>query len=149
MFLPEPNVSIWLYTQPVDMRKSFDGLSALVVSQLQDDPALTTNNTKLSTPISALNWPSNRPAVSSNSHPESGKRSLQVNRCVARFTNQMRHLMLIDDMTIEQLLELNEIICECIDYLRAKQDQDILRRIHIGNQVQFKTDKGTVFVIVI
>ncbi|MVF14449.1 IS66 family insertion sequence element accessory protein TnpB [Ketobacter sp. MCCC 1A13808] len=39
MFLPEPNVRIWLYTQPVDMRKSFDGLSALVVSQLQDDPA--------------------------------------------------------------------------------------------------------------
>jgi len=57
--------------------------------------------------------------------------------------------MLIDDMTIEQLLELNEIICERIDYLRAKQDQDILRRIHIGNQVRFKTDKGTVFGIVI
>ena len=39
MFMPEPNVRIWLYTQPVDMRKSFDGLSTLIVSQLQDDPA--------------------------------------------------------------------------------------------------------------
>lgn len=39
MFLPEPRVRIWLYTAPVDMRKSFDGLSALVATQLQDDPA--------------------------------------------------------------------------------------------------------------
>ncbi|MVF14994.1 transposase, partial [Ketobacter sp. MCCC 1A13808] len=45
--------------------------------------------------------------------------------------------MLIDDMTIEQLLELNEIICERIDYLRAKQDQNVLAQMHIGNQVSF------------
>lgn len=57
--------------------------------------------------------------------------------------------MLIDDMTIEQLVELNDIICERIDYLRAKQDQNVLIKIHIGNQVRFTTHEGTVFGIVI
>ena len=38
MFLPEPRVRIWLCTSPVDMRKSYNGLSALVVNQLQEDP---------------------------------------------------------------------------------------------------------------
>lgn len=38
MFIPEPRVNIWLYTQPVDMRKSFNGLSALVANQLDEDP---------------------------------------------------------------------------------------------------------------
>ncbi|MGC1507194.1 hypothetical protein [Ketobacter sp.] len=57
--------------------------------------------------------------------------------------------MLIDDMTIEQLLELNEIICERIDYLRAKQDQNVLAQMHIGNQVSFNTDEGRIFGVVI
>lgn len=39
MFLPEPQVRIWLCTVPTDMRKSFDGLCALIVSRLQEDPA--------------------------------------------------------------------------------------------------------------
>lgn len=38
MFLPEPNVRIWLCTKPVDMRKSYDGLSALVASHLHENP---------------------------------------------------------------------------------------------------------------
>jgi len=38
MFLPESQFRIWLYAKPVDMRKSFNGLSALVKNQLQDDP---------------------------------------------------------------------------------------------------------------
>lgn len=38
MFFPESSLRFWLCTQPTDMRKSFDGLSALVVSQLQADP---------------------------------------------------------------------------------------------------------------
>jgi transposase len=29
---------IWLYTQPTDMRRSFDGLSALVKQHLYEDP---------------------------------------------------------------------------------------------------------------
>ena len=38
MFFPESQVRIWLYTQPTDMRKSYNGLSALVKNQLKDDP---------------------------------------------------------------------------------------------------------------
>lgn len=34
-----PSVQILLYTQPVDMRKSYDGLSALVKSLLHKDPS--------------------------------------------------------------------------------------------------------------
>ncbi len=33
-----PTVSIFLYTEPTDMRKSFDGLSAIVRSELEADP---------------------------------------------------------------------------------------------------------------
>lgn len=38
MFLPEPNVRIWLYAQPTDMRKSFNGLCALVSGVLSENP---------------------------------------------------------------------------------------------------------------
>ena len=33
-----PNVGIYLCTEPVDMRRSFDGLSALVMDVLDQDP---------------------------------------------------------------------------------------------------------------
>ena len=39
MFFPEAQVRVWLYTRPTDMRKSFDGLSALVKDKLQENPA--------------------------------------------------------------------------------------------------------------
>jgi len=39
MFFPEAQVRVWLYTQPTDMRKSYDGLSALVKNTLHEDPA--------------------------------------------------------------------------------------------------------------
>jgi transposase len=38
MFSPSPQVKIWLYSTPVDMRKSFNGLMALVKQQLGRDP---------------------------------------------------------------------------------------------------------------
>ena len=38
MIFCESNLRFWLCTQPTDMRKSFDGLSALVASQLEVDP---------------------------------------------------------------------------------------------------------------
>ena len=34
MLLPNPDVEIWLYNQPVDMRKQFDGLTALAQTKL-------------------------------------------------------------------------------------------------------------------
>ena len=38
MFFPESQFRIWLCTQPTDMRRSYDGLSAQVKRQLMADP---------------------------------------------------------------------------------------------------------------
>ena len=38
MLSPEPGVRLWLYVPPADMRKSFDGLSALVRRKLAEAP---------------------------------------------------------------------------------------------------------------
>lgn len=38
MFFPEGNVRVFLHERPVDMRKSFTGLYALVKHVLQEDP---------------------------------------------------------------------------------------------------------------
>jgi transposase len=38
MFFPEANVRVFLYGQPVDMRKSYDGLYALARHGLHQDP---------------------------------------------------------------------------------------------------------------
>lgn len=38
MFSPGPQARIWLCTQPTDMRKSYNGLSALARNQLRQDP---------------------------------------------------------------------------------------------------------------
>jgi transposase len=38
VLIPEGQLRIWLYVPPTDLRKSFDGLSALVRTKLQEDP---------------------------------------------------------------------------------------------------------------
>jgi transposase len=38
MWFPESRVKVWLWDQPTDMRKSYDGLSALVKTKLEEDP---------------------------------------------------------------------------------------------------------------
>lgn len=38
MFVPSQQARIWLCTEPTDMRKSYNGLSALVKHQLERDP---------------------------------------------------------------------------------------------------------------
>lgn len=38
MFFPESQMNIWLYTQPTDMRKSFDGLAALAKNKIGENP---------------------------------------------------------------------------------------------------------------
>ena len=38
MLFSESQARIWLYAHPCDMRKSYDGLSALVKNSLQEDP---------------------------------------------------------------------------------------------------------------
>jgi transposase len=38
VFFPEAQVRVWLYSRATDMRKSYDGLAALVRNALQEDP---------------------------------------------------------------------------------------------------------------
>jgi transposase len=38
MLVPDAHIRIWLYGEPADMRKSYNGLSSLVRSKLADDP---------------------------------------------------------------------------------------------------------------
>jgi hypothetical protein len=58
--------------------------------------------------------------------------------------------MRIEDMTLDQLYEMNTIICERIDYLRAKKEQDAMQQLHLGSEVSFKTRNGeTLFGVVI
>lgn len=38
MFVPSQQARIWLCTEPTDMRKSYNGLTALVKNQLEQDP---------------------------------------------------------------------------------------------------------------
>ena len=38
MLIPQGQLRIWLYVPPTDLRKSFDGLSALVRTKLAEDP---------------------------------------------------------------------------------------------------------------
>src|SRR5699024_10878629 len=40
MLRPEPGVQVYLYAEPVDMRKSIDGLSALVEQEMDLSPAM-------------------------------------------------------------------------------------------------------------
>lgn len=39
MLLPESGVRLWRYTPPTNMRKSFDGLGAIVRQKLAEDPS--------------------------------------------------------------------------------------------------------------
>lgn len=38
MWAPSASLTVWLYRRPTDMRKSYDGLSALAKQVLQEDP---------------------------------------------------------------------------------------------------------------
>jgi transposase len=38
MLFPEAQLRIWLYAQPCDLRRSYDGLCALVKQKLAEDP---------------------------------------------------------------------------------------------------------------
>ena len=38
MWFPESRVRVWLYRRPADMRRSFDGLAALVKGELGEEP---------------------------------------------------------------------------------------------------------------
>ena len=44
MFFPEGQIQVQLYGEPVDMRKSFDGLSALAMHGMGQDPLSVSGN---------------------------------------------------------------------------------------------------------
>lgn len=48
--------------------------------------------------------------------------------------------MNIDDLTVDQLLELNHRVCRRIDELRARQDREALALLRPGMQVKFTND---------
>ncbi len=53
--------------------------------------------------------------------------------------------MRIEDMTLEQLLALNEHICKRIDQLRARQDTEALQKLRLGQAVHFDAPEGRLF----
>ena len=53
--------------------------------------------------------------------------------------------MRIDDLTLDELLELNDLICHRIDELRARQDLDVLKHLRLGQAVSFESREGEVF----
>jgi len=53
--------------------------------------------------------------------------------------------MRIDDMSLDQLLALNEVICRRIDELQARQEMDVLSRLTLGQAISFETREGQVF----
>jgi hypothetical protein len=78
-----------------------------------------------------------------------GRPSIYVNNLQVLLLKWI-NLMRIEDMTLDQLYEMNAIICERIDYLRAKKEQDAIQQLHLGSEVSFKTQSGeTLFGIVI
>jgi preprotein translocase subunit YajC len=53
--------------------------------------------------------------------------------------------MRIDDMSLDQLLALNQIICRRIEELQARQELDVLSRLNRGQAVSFETREGRIF----
>ncbi|RDB42886.1 transposase [Halomonas sp. DQ26W] len=53
--------------------------------------------------------------------------------------------MRIDDLTIDELLELNKLICRRIEELQARQELGVLSRLNLGQAVSFETREGQIF----
>ncbi len=53
--------------------------------------------------------------------------------------------MNIDDLTIDQLLDLNDLICRRIDELRAREAMNAICRLRLGVPVHFDVSEGRVF----
>ncbi|WP_416138927.1 transposase [Halomonas sp. HK25] len=53
--------------------------------------------------------------------------------------------MRIDDLSLDQLLELNQPICRRIEELQARQEMDVLSRLTLGQAVSFATREGQIF----
>ncbi len=56
--------------------------------------------------------------------------------------------MRIEDMSIDQLLELNRMICRRIDELQVQENLQALSRLHVGLKVTFESRTGLTMGIV-
>ena len=56
--------------------------------------------------------------------------------------------MRIEDMSIDQLLELNRMICRSIDELQDQENLQALSRLHVGLKVTFESRTGLTMGIV-
>lgn len=56
--------------------------------------------------------------------------------------------MRIEDMSIDQLLELNRMICRRIDELQDQENLQALSRLHVGLKVAFESRTGLTMGIV-
>jgi len=56
--------------------------------------------------------------------------------------------MRIEDMSIDQLLELNRMICRRIDELQNQENLQALSRLHVGLKVTFESRTGLTMGIV-
>lgn len=56
--------------------------------------------------------------------------------------------MRIEDMSIDQLLELNQTICRRIDDLRDQESLQALSQLRVGLKVTFDSREGSVLGIV-
>jgi hypothetical protein len=54
----------------------------------------------------------------------------------------------IDDLSIDQLLELNRVICQRIDELQEQEALQALRQLRVGLKVTFDGREGPVLGIV-
>lgn len=54
--------------------------------------------------------------------------------------------MRLDDMSLDQLYALNDMVCQRIDELRARNDMEVLRQLRLGQQVHFESQQeGRIF----
>ena len=56
--------------------------------------------------------------------------------------------MRIEEMSIDQLLELNQYICQRIDELREQETLQALMQLRIGMKVTFDSSNGPIAAIV-
>ena len=56
--------------------------------------------------------------------------------------------MRIEDMSIDQLLELNSYICRRIDELQDQENLQVLSKLRVGQKVTFEGREGPVLGIV-
>lgn len=57
--------------------------------------------------------------------------------------------MRIEDLTLDELHDLNELIWRRIEYLRLQNDINVLSQLRLGQKVHFKAKEGQVFGVVI